>query len=48
MNLPDAATILRGIIPQGCDLKSLPPEGKREVTAAVDAVLRLVKEGKSQ
>lgn len=44
MTRADAATILRGLIPQGADLKRLPREGKDEVTAAVDAVLRLAKE----
>ena len=37
-----AATILRGLVPQGCDLARLPPEGRREVTAALDAVLAAV------
>lgn len=41
MTRDDARTILRGIIPQGASLKSLPAEGRREVTEAVDAVLRL-------
>jgi len=41
MTRADARVILRGLIPKGCDLKSLPPEGKAEVTAAIDTVLRL-------
>jgi hypothetical protein len=41
MTRSDAAVILRGLIPQGCNLKSLPRAGKDEVTAAVDTVLRL-------
>jgi hypothetical protein len=41
MRRTDAATILRGLIPQGADLKRLPREGKDEITAAVDTVLRL-------
>lgn len=41
MSRADAATILRGLIPQGCNLASLPRAGKDEVTAAIDTVLRL-------
>ena len=41
MTRADAAKILRGIIPKGADMKALPREGKDEVTAAIDAVLRL-------
>lgn len=44
MTPADARIILRGLIPQGCDHKRLPRAGKDEVTAAVDAVLRLAKE----
>jgi len=32
MTRSDAATILRGLIPQGCNLKSLPRTGKDEIT----------------
>ena len=42
MTRVDAATILRGLIPAGADLKRLPRAGKDEITAAVDTVLRLV------
>lgn len=41
MSRATAAKILRGLIPQGCDLSRLTPEGKRELTAAIDAVLAL-------
>ena len=43
MSRVEAATILRGLVPQGCDLRRLTPEGRAELTAAVDLVLALAK-----
>ena len=48
MTRADAATIMRGLAPQGCDLRRLTPEGRAELTAAVDVVLRLAKEGEEK
>lgn len=41
MTRAQAATILRGLVPAGCNLKALPPEGRAELTAAIDTVLSL-------
>ena len=48
MTRDDAATILRGLCPQGCDYSRVTREGRQEVRDAVDAVIRLWETGKAR
>lgn len=41
MKRSDARVLLNGLFPEGYDVRTLTPNGKREVIAAIDKILEL-------